>query len=131
MWESRRDFQALWEGRRAFHKASFPPPLVTGAELIEEFAFSLLHAPCGIGGADGGAHGLERDEAETGAKVLCRFGEAEQGFQWSLIATVDAAHAPFVVHLDIRLCTRTMKVQIRIEVLPMNCWMRSAWSARI
>jgi hypothetical protein len=28
---------------------------------------------------------LERDEAETGAKVLCSFGEAEQGFQWSLI----------------------------------------------
>jgi hypothetical protein len=50
--------------------------LVTGAELIEEFAFSLLHAPCGIGVADGGGHGLERDEAETGAKVLCRFGEA-------------------------------------------------------
>ena len=46
---------------------------------------------------------LERDEAETGAKVLCWFVEAEQGFQWSLIATVNAAHAPFVVHLDFRL----------------------------
>ena len=64
--------------------------------MIKEFAFGLLHAPCGIGVADGGGLGLERDEAETGAKVLCRFGEAEQGFQWSLITTVDAAHAPFV-----------------------------------
>jgi hypothetical protein len=31
MWESRSDFQALWEGRRAFHKAAFPPPLVIAA----------------------------------------------------------------------------------------------------
>jgi hypothetical protein len=56
----------------------FLRPLVASAELIKEFAFGLLHAPCGIGVADGAGHALERGQAETDSKVLCWFGKAEQ-----------------------------------------------------
>ena len=48
--------------------------LAWGCELVKEFAFGLLHAPCGFGVTAGGGHLLERVRSETDAEVLSRPG---------------------------------------------------------
>ena len=61
MWESRSDFQGGGETRRVLQPPSFPPPFVPRAsffpeagrpQLLEEFAFGLLHTLGGFGIAD-------------------------------------------------------------------------------
>jgi len=61
MWESRSDFQGGGETRRVLPPPSFPPPLLPRAsffpkacrpQLLEEFAFGLLHTLGGFGIAD-------------------------------------------------------------------------------
>ena len=52
MWESRSDFQGRCETRRVLHGPSFPPPWRTRPQLLEEFAFGLLHTLGGFGIAD-------------------------------------------------------------------------------
>jgi hypothetical protein len=46
--------------------------LARGCELVKEFAFGLLHAPCGFSVTAGGGHLLERVRSETDAGVLSR-----------------------------------------------------------
>jgi hypothetical protein len=61
MWESRSDFQGGGETRRVLPPPSFPPPFLPPAsfffearrpQLLEEFAFGLLHTLGGFGIAD-------------------------------------------------------------------------------
>ena len=61
MWESRGDFQGGGETRRVLQPPSFPPPFLPPAsfffearrpQLLEEFAFGLLHTLGGFGIAD-------------------------------------------------------------------------------
>jgi hypothetical protein len=67
MWESRSDFQGGCETRRVLHPPSIPPPFLPRAsffseagrpQLLEEFAFGLLHALGGFGIADCGGDAL-------------------------------------------------------------------------
>ena len=57
MWESRSDFQGGCETRRVSQPPSFPPPAsfffeARRPQLLEEFAFGLLHTLGGFGIAD-------------------------------------------------------------------------------
>jgi len=58
MWESRSDFQGGGETRRVSPPPSFPPPFLPffpeagRPQLLEEFAFGLLHTLGGFGIAD-------------------------------------------------------------------------------
>jgi hypothetical protein len=67
MWESRSDFQGGCETRRVLHPPSIPPPFLPRAsffseagrpQLLEEFAFGLLHALGGFGITDCGGDAL-------------------------------------------------------------------------
>src|ERR1700677_589657 len=59
---------------------------------------------------------LSVSKVKASSEVLSRVGEAEEGFQRRLIATVDAACAPFLVHDELGLSARRMEVQIRVEI---------------
>src|SRR5208337_3248780 len=63
MWEWRSDFQGGCETRRVLQPPSFPPPFRRLPfrrlpQLLEEFAFGLLHALGGCGIAEGGSDAL-------------------------------------------------------------------------
>jgi hypothetical protein len=82
MWESRSDFQGLWEGvGKQFYRfpmlstnRHFLRPLARACKLVKEFALGLLHAPCSFGITAGGGHVLERVQSKTGSEVLSRLG---------------------------------------------------------
>jgi len=83
---------------------------------LKEFGFCLLHSPCRIGVADGGSDPLQRFHTQSIAQVLCRFLQQRQGLQRSLIALVSYPLAALGVDLHISLSTRTMIVQIWVQV---------------
>jgi hypothetical protein len=81
MWESRSDFQGLWQGCKQFYRfprlstnRHFLRPLAGGCKLVKEFAFGLLHAPCGFGVTAGGGHVFEPVHSKAGSEVLSRLG---------------------------------------------------------
>ena len=64
MWESRSDFQGGCETRRVLQPPSFPPPFRRLLQLLEEFAFGLLHTLGGFGITESGSNALENGDGE-------------------------------------------------------------------
>jgi hypothetical protein len=65
MWQSRSDFQGGCETRRVLHLPSFPRPFRRLPQLLEEFAFGLLHALGSFGIADRSSDALKDGDAES------------------------------------------------------------------
>ena len=65
MWESRRDFQDRCETRRVLPLSSFPPPFRRLRQVLEEFAFGLLHALGGFGITASGSDATENGDGEA------------------------------------------------------------------
>ena len=128
MWESRSDFQGGCETRRVLHStvistalsaaqfAVFSSSPARWPQLLEEFAFGLLHALGGFGIADRGGDALQNGDGESRAQVLGGLGQGQQGLQRGLIAPVVAPLTAFLVDFDIGLGAGAMVVQIGIEV---------------
>ena len=123
MWKARLCFLRFPRKRKIpgfvfgdFPVPSFPRPLRGWPQGREEPAFRLLHAPGGFGVAAGSRDALQHGRGESGAQVLRRVGQGQQGLQRGLIAAIEAAAAAFLVERDVGLGARTMVVEIGIEV---------------
>ena len=85
-------------------------------QLLKELVLGLLHAPCSFGVAHESGEGLQSGQGEAGAQIWLGLVQRQERFQRGLIATVAAAFSSLRVHLHVGLCTRTVIVQIRVQV---------------
>ena len=72
-----------------------PGALRNELQFLEQLAFCLLHAPRGIGIADGCGNPFQRVHTQPFAQVLRRFVQQRQSLQRGLVALVPDAPAPF------------------------------------
>ena len=95
---------------------SFPRPSHGQLELLEQFAFGLLHTLRGFGVAVGCRDASQDGQSETWTQVLLRLGQGEQRLERRLVAAVNPLLAALFVDFDVGLRARTMIVEIGIEV---------------
>src|SRR5271170_307621 len=130
MWESRSDFQGLWEanGKPGFGFPRFPWPVISTAcsasscatlvlQTGEELSLGILHRGCGHGIRCGSCGCGELIHSQIRAKKSRQPRQLPQNLPRCGIPAIDALLLALGRHGYFRYSTRPMKIQIRIEML--------------
>src|SRR5215469_313421 len=124
MWETRSLRFPRKKGNPWFcFLGDFPSSVISTAflgarsKLLEQFLFSLLHAPGGFSITEGLGDALEDRQAHALTQIARDVSDFLQGLPRCLVTEITAARASFLIPVELGLGTRTMEVEIGIEVM--------------